>query len=184
MEKYICPICKKEFYKKIYKKCQAVYCSQKCAYRGRTLGITKRRVSKPYHCYRKKPRVCLICQNEFIYNKKSQMYCSRKCFEVAHRQNMSGKKNPSYIDGRSHQKRHFRGNDWDTLRKEIYERDRYTCQDCSVVCIGKRDVTKENYNRIIQCHHIENYKISQNNEKSNLITLCLKCHLARHKGGE
>jgi len=27
---------------------------------------------------------------------------------------------------------------------------------------------------------IENYKKEHNNKKSNLITLCLKCHLKRH----
>jgi ribosomal protein L37AE/L43A len=36
----ICPVCKKSFYKKIYKKCHAIYCCQKCAYKGRTLGFT------------------------------------------------------------------------------------------------------------------------------------------------
>ena len=180
MNKYICPVCKKVFYKKVYKKTQAVYCSQECAYKGRTLGFTKRKILKPYNCKRKKPRLCLICQKEYIYRKKTQKYCSRKCFEIAHKQNMFGRNNPSYVDGRSYNKRCYRGNDWDTLRQEIYRRDEYICQDCGVRCIGRRYMNKENSWKVIQCHHIKNYKKGRNNNKNNLITLCLKCHMKRH----
>ena len=180
MEKHICPVCGKVFYKKVYKKCQAIYCSPKCAYRGRSLGITKRRIKKPYNCKRKELRICPVCQKEYIYKNKKQKYCSRKCYEIAKKEKMIGKKNPSWIDGRSYQKRSFRGNDWETLRKEIYKRDNYICQDCGVKCISKRDATNKNSDKIIQCHHIVNYKKGRNNDKSNLITLCLKCHLKRH----
>ena len=179
MNKYICPVCKKVFYKKVYKECQAIYCSQKCAYKGRSLGITKRNVLKPYNCFRKKPRICPICQKEYIYKKKTQKYCSRKCFEIAHKKDMLGKNNPAYKNGNSYNRRCYRGDDWETLRKEIYKRDNYICQDCRVKCQSKRDY--KNSNNIIQCHHIENYKKGQNNDKSNLITLCLKCHLKRHQ---
>ena len=181
MKKCICPVCQKVFYKKVYKKCQAIYCSQKCAYKGRSLGFTQRRIKKPYDCYRKPLKVCLVCHEQYIYRNKKQKYCSRKCFEIALKQTMLGSNNPAYKNGQSYNKRCYRGNDWDTLRKEIYERDNYICQDCKIKCVGKRDFTKENSHRIIQCHHIENYKKGQNNNKSNLITLCLKCHLKRHK---
>lgn len=93
---------------------------------------------------------------------------------------MLGEQNPAYLDGRSYQKRCYRGNDWKTLRLGVYKRDDYICQDCGVACIGKKNATKENSEKIIQCHHIENYKKRNNNKKGNLITLCLKCHLKRH----
>lgn len=57
---------------------------------------------------------------------------------------------------------------WDTLRKEIYERDMWRCQECGVHCGTTPGKFK------IQCHHI-NYDI-KNNDKSNLITLCASCH--------
>ena len=72
-------------------------------------------------------------------------------------------------------------NEWKEKREIILKRDNYICQDCGVKCIGKRDATKDNSDKIIQCHHIENYNKGHNNNKSNLITLCLKCHLKRHK---
>jgi len=178
MNKYICPVCKKEFIKKVYKKTQAVYCSQGCAYIGRKLGYTKRNVFKPYNCKRKKPRICPICQNEFIYNKSTQIYCGRKCFEISHKKRMVGKNNPAYKNGNSYNKKCWRGNDWETLRKEIYKRDEYTCQNCGIKCVSKN--RKNSGFNIIQCHHIESYKINKNNKKGNLITLCLRCHLKVH----
>ncbi len=180
MDKHICPVCKKEFSKKVYKKCHAVYCCQECAYLGRSLGYSKRVVKKPYECKRKKPRLCDVCQSEYTYRKKTQKYCSRKCYEIALKIRMLGKNNPAYKNGSSYKKRSWRGNDWETLRIEVYKRDKYICQDCGVRCIGKRDYKQDSL-RVIQCHHLENYKKNKNNNKSNLITLCLKCHLKRHQ---
>lgn len=56
---------------------------------------------------------------------------------------------------------------WYELRKIVYKRDMWICQECGVHCRSK-DKTK------IQCHHID-YDIS-NNDLSNLITLCASCH--------
>lgn len=181
---YFCPVCNKEFIKRDYKKCQAVYCSQKCAYKGRTLGFTKRRIQKPYNCKRKKPKKCIICGNEFIYRKKKQIYCSHRCFEINHKERMRGKNNPSYKNGNSYKKRSWRGNDWETLRLEIYKRDNYTCRLCGVKCISKKEANKLNSHKIIQCHHIKNWNKNKTNKKSVLATLCLDCHLKVHNRKE
>lgn len=172
-----CPVCKKIFSKKIYKESQAVYCSPSCAYKGRGLGITKRIVTKPYNCKRRKPRKCLVCNTDFIYSKSTQKYCCRKCFEVAHKSNMAGDKNPAFKDGNSYKKRGYRGEGWDRIRIEVYKRDKYRCVDCGTRCQSKRDYTDSD--KLIQCHHIEPYNGSNNNLE-NLITLCLKCHLKKH----
>lgn len=179
-----CKVCGKDFFKlkSLMKNGKSKFCSKICAYRAMTLGITKHIITKPYNCKRKQSRRCLICNKEFIYRNKKQKYCSHGCFETAHKIVMMGKNNPSYIDGRSYNRRCFRGNEWSLLRKEIYERDKYICQDCRILCIGKRDADKNNSNRIIQCHHINGYKDSSDNKKEYLITLCLKCHTARHFG--
>jgi 5-methylcytosine-specific restriction endonuclease McrA len=57
---------------------------------------------------------------------------------------------------------------WVEIRKLIYQRDKWLCQECGVHChnseIGK-----------IQCHHID-YDVD-NNSLDNLITLCRSCHM-------
>ncbi len=62
------------------------------------------------------------------------------------------------------------------IRKEIYKRDNYICRACSIKCVGKRDATKKNAWKIIQCHHVIKYKDSYDNSPENLITVCLRCH--------
>ena len=59
------------------------------------------------------------------------------------------------------------GEGWVELRKEVYQRDRWLCQECGAHC---HNSTK----RKIQCHHID-YDV-KNNDLSNLITLCASCH--------
>ncbi|KKL96524.1 hypothetical protein LCGC14_1843630 [marine sediment metagenome] len=66
-------------------------------------------------------------------------------------------------------------------RVEVYRRDNYKCQDCGVDCIGRRDLDKTNSHRLIQCHHIEDYKNEHNNNLVNLVTLCVVCHAKRHE---
>lgn len=64
---------------------------------------------------------------------------------------------------------------WNEIRKYIYQRDNWTCQECGVHC-------KEKTNRVasirIQCHHID--VDTTNNDFSNLITLCASCHTKVH----
>jgi len=169
---HICPVCDKEFKKKVYKKVQAVYCSQECAYKGRTLGFTKRNISKLYQVVGfsivRIKKICKICGKYFsvIPSRVENKYCSRKCFEISHKERMKGENNPSYINGNSYNKRSWRGGKWEELRKAIYERDGWICQECGKHCEGRE----------IQCHHIEPYKINQNNNPDNLITLCVSCH--------
>lgn len=142
------------------------FCSRDCAYKGRSIGIVKRTINKPYNCKRKQPKQCIICGSDFIYRKKSQKHCSRKCFETSHRDNMRGKKNPFYIDGRSKNKCSYRGDDWEQIRLEVYRRDNFTCQLCKKKCKNKE----------IQAHHITKYRITKDNSMDNLVTLCNVCH--------
>jgi 5-methylcytosine-specific restriction endonuclease McrA len=54
---------------------------------------------------------------------------------------------------------------WNEIRKSIYQRDHWICQECGRHCGSKTGIS---------CHHID-YDIS-NNDLSNLITLCVSCH--------
>jgi hypothetical protein len=164
---YKCDFCGKIF--KRYSssiKSKYHFCSAECAYEARGVGLVKRVIKTPYKCYRKPFRVCPICGSDFIYKKSSQVYCSRKCYDKSLIISMRGENNPSYIDGRSKNKKCYRGDDWEYIRKDVYKRDGYKCRVCRKHC-GRKE---------IQCHHIVKYKETFDNSMDNLVTVCNKCH--------
>lgn len=176
-----CPVCSKEFYS--YKNRTRTFCSNKCSYEARGIGLVKRIVTKPY---KKQPisewryKKCEICNKQFLAKTKTtaNKYCSKSCHAQSQKISMLGKNNPSYIDGRSKNKRGYRGEGWEDTRKDVYKRDNYKCRICGIHCTGKK------YNKInttIQCHHIKPYcgKETDNNI-DNLITICLLCHIKIH----
>lgn len=55
---------------------------------------------------------------------------------------------------------------WKKLRREILERDNYTCRHCF----------KQFESRKLHVHHIIPYRKTQDNDPSNLLTLCIWCH--------
>jgi 5-methylcytosine-specific restriction endonuclease McrA len=122
---------------------------------------------------------CPICDKEFTRVRKTSKFCSIECSGV----NLSKMKKgtcwtearriaESFIDRRKYRpvvrgRREYHP-DWNVIRKEVYERDNWECQECHIHCRG--NTTKD----IIQCHHID-YDI-ENIDKDNLITLCKSCH--------
>lgn len=87
-----------------------------------------------------------------------------------------GKYHPSYIDGRSHEKYPQEFNN--KLRKQIRERDKFICQNCTMV--EKEHVAI--YGRVLEIHHI-NYN-RKNCYADNLITLCKQCNMWANKNRE
>lgn len=79
-----------------------------------------------------------------------------------------GTLSPSWKGG----KRWWRGTNWDSIRKQIRERDNYTCQHCGITENDWKHISGQS----LQVHHIELYRISKNNHPTNLITLCNRCH--------
>jgi len=185
-----CPVCGKEFYCNPSRIRNAKYtpvCSRECLYKGRSLGIIQREVKNRYRSSPKTKvtKKCPICGRPFEtvpsrLNNGRGKYCSRSCFEIAHKKQMAGNKNPSWIDGRSYDKKCYRGPDWEEIKKKVYERDNYTCQICGIRCIGRRDLSDENSYKLIQCHHIKEYNSEKDNELDNLITVCVACHAKIH----
>ena len=87
-------------------------------------------------------------------------------FKKGHK-GMRGEQSPNWKGGiTSETQARVNTTEWKELRKEIYERDNWTCQLCKKHC-----------RKSIQCHHITPYRISNDNSKSNLITLCISCHI-------
>jgi len=189
-----CPVCGSSFtrYPSQIERVKYVnVCSLKCLYEARSLGIIKREVVYPYKSSPKTRFIknCLVCGGQFdtipsrVKDGRGK-YCSRKCFEKAHKLNMRGASNPSWIDGRSYNKRCFRGLDWNNIRKQVYQRDCFFCQVCGVKCVGRRGLTKKNSTRLIQCHHINGFNSVDDNILDKLITVCASCHKKIHEGGD
>ena len=57
---------------------------------------------------------------------------------------------------------------WPEIRKQVYQRDNYTCQICN------------NQGGRLNCHHLVSLSKGGTNEKSNLETLCQNCHEEIH----
>lgn len=66
----------------------------------------------------------------------------------------------------------MQGYEWRQRRKECYERDNWTCQECGVHCTS-RGKTK------IQAHHIVSRRSGGGDDLANLVTLCMSCHHRR-----
>jgi hypothetical protein len=63
--------------------------------------------------------------------------------------------------------------DWDSRRKKVYKRDKYTCQNCGRK--GGIDGDVE-----LHAHHIVPKSKDGRHELDNLVTLCSKCHKPVH----
>ena len=63
--------------------------------------------------------------------------------------------------------------DWNSRRRRVYKRDRYTCQNCGVSG-GKTG------NAELHAHHIVPKSKGGTHKESNLITICKDCHKAVH----
>ena len=187
-----CGVCGKIFElapSQIDKKVHANFCSKDCHYKGRSLGITKRVVTKPYQYTEaskkaliesaKKPKgkrsfhmlTCTHCGIEFNdpnYGRKRKSniaFCSLNCCN-AYR---CGENNPAWRGGYDK----YYGKDWKPLRKETRIRDNYTCQRCGLVC--------RKPNRLPDVHHIipvSSFDIKNDaNKLNNLVCLCHSCHM-------
>lgn len=190
-EKSECPVCGELFILKPLKDKmpQTRYCSQACAYKGRTLGLTKRVITKPYEIkVSQKNRIFINCQHcqkqiETIPALKDRKkFCSKECCNLSKITSLKGSNNPSWVDGRSYSKRFYRGDDWESQRLLAYKRDNFNCQICKEKCLSRKEVDKERSHLVIQCHHIISWHLTQDNSLENLITLCVSCHKKVHEG--
>lgn len=164
-----CPVCLEKF--NCSKGSRKRFCSPACSYAARGLGLVRRTTRKPYVTKARKSdivqEICCICKCMFISkNKRRQSHCSVKCYNVTKSRRMSGAKNFFYKNGMAKKKRSYRGDEWNEIRRIVYERDKWSCAICGVWC-GKKK---------IQCHHIVPFRISNDNSEENLVTLCVSCH--------
>ena len=152
-----CEECGKRVYKKPYqlKGLRKYFCSRDCC--------KKYRLLNPSH-WKKKPRkvkrICEQCGNEFeeyqCWVKRGRgRFCSKECYSLGGR----GENSSAWRGGIAFEPYSFEFNK--ELKKQIKERDNYTCQICG---------SKEN----LCVHHIDYDK--KNSEQENLIVLCVSCN--------
>lgn len=118
-------------------------------------------------------KIKYVERNKYHINNK-YYYCSQKCKGEHQKIILLGKNNPNYIDGLSedYRARYRIVEGYNTWRREVYERDSYTCQCCG-----------DNKGGNLNAHHLNSYNSNkeQRTDLNNGITLCEICHKEFHK---
>jgi ribosomal protein L37AE/L43A len=140
----------------------------------------------------KNKKICQFCKKEFIPNKSSQIFCSKKCstkftgkskigipFFIPtkeHKEKLrimfSGKGGPNWKGGTTKLSKRIRGSaKFANWRKKVFARDNWTCQKC-----GQKGGN-------LHPHHIKLFSLypKLRFRVSNGITLCNKCHKELHR---
>ena len=153
----ICPVCGIEF--RAVNDCkshQQVYCSKKC-----------------WEVRAHEIRICPTCGKEFhTHRARNKIYCSQECRDKDYRERLVGENSHLWKGGKTTEEKIARSKaayrDW---RKQVFERDGYTCQIC-----GTSDEP-------IEAHHLKPVKDYPDliYDVDNGLTLCYKCHKAEHK---
>lgn len=155
-----CYICGKEFERKasLIERAEHPCCSRECANENKRREIVETQ--------------CCVCGKPLLRRKsrldiRPNPTCSKSCKAVLqHRLSYDETLTEEYRQtdrNLNPQNRQF--------RKDVFERDNYTCQIC-----GKRSTN-------LNAHHLNSFNWDVNNRynKENGITLCEKCHKDFHK---
>lgn len=103
----------------------------------------------------------------------------REKLAAAHR----GEKSYNWKGGvKSELARRLDTSEWRRIRREVYERDNWTCQDCEQRCLNTKD-SRSRPKLKIQAHHIVSRRDGGSDEIENLVTLCMSCHHKRERAG-
>ena len=146
-----CERCGSTYKVKAYRSETSRYCSKKCwSYRNPS-----------------QPRKCAYCDNIFNSRDKKARFCSRSCS----RKSMTGENATAWKGGKSLVRNRAKvGGELAKWRKQVYQRDNYTCQECG------------NTGGDIHAHHIKSvsefpeFMLDVNNGQ----TLCVSCHEKLH----
>jgi 5-methylcytosine-specific restriction endonuclease McrA len=165
-----CLTCQKEFERRTHGKAgEKKFCSSQCYW------VSKKGVLKSVRKWNM--LVCITCKAEFyphIKNGKLQKYCSPPCYfkdkkgnpNIMGENNYQWKKNRTEYQDKCLLRASVRWKEW---RRAVFERDRYTCQECGRVGV------------YLESHHIIPVRTLGLDspllfEITNGITLCRPCH--------
>lgn len=112
-----------------------------------------------------KPGFCKWCGSPIIKGRKA--YCCNECRDAFRKKTVWGRTRDAY-----------------SLR--ILYRDNFTCQDCGEFHAykNKHGIFLPIDDGQLHVHHIVSVAFGGGDEPSNLITLCVDCHLKRHRKKE
>lgn len=105
-------------------------------------------------------------QSDALITKKRELFLNK------HRPELSGNKNPRWIDGRTPENERIRKSiELRLWREGVFVRDNWTCQNCG------------QYGVQVNAHHIKNFAqaIELRTSIGNGITFCKTCHKIFHK---
>lgn len=117
----------------------------------------------------KQPNKCIVCNN--VTKNWRHKTCSKDCFRQLQKNRYTNENNPNWKGGIRKPNATIRASDkYKEWRKGVFERDKYTCQDCGQ--LGWE----------LHAHHIKPFSKypELRTELSNGITLCKKCHSKLH----
>lgn len=138
-----------------HKKCKehrTRFCSPRCFYDW------SKGQQRPYRRYERERRKCPVCEKKFeVRCTKRQTYCSRPCYGVAQRKELSHEQGSDFCFGSA----------WQRRRTQILNRDGCCCVFCGAPA---RSV-----------HHMVPRTHGGSHLPSNLATACWKCHNAMDK---
>lgn len=127
--------------------------------------------------YSKVEKTCEECGNKYLVyycEKEKSRFCSKKCRYKWQAKRMKGKSHPNWQGGKANERSlAWVSKEYKAWRKEVFERDNYTCQLCG-----------DNSGGNLNAHHIKlfsKYPELRYNV-NNGITLCKKCHIKVHQG--
>ena len=160
-----CKICNKEFKSKPSK--NRIFCSKRCY----GLWKSKNIVGKNHPKWKEKiEKNCLYCNKKFLTRESvikqgRGKFCSKNCQSKWSSENIRGSNHHCWINGSSFEPYGSEFNE--RLKKQIRERDNYTCQECNF--------TENQLGYKLRIHHIDYNK--KNSIPENLISLCKGCHM-------
>ena len=122
-------------------------------------GLTKEQIYKITHTFARTKGECVYCNsNKPIYS----IGLCRKCWKMLKENDLLPKKHHKC-------KLNAPKNGYSKIRNSVLERDNYKCVECGS-------------NKNLNVHHNIHRSDGGSNSEDNLVTLCGKCHMDKHKG--
>lgn len=142
------------------------FCSNECKAKWMESAFSGK--ENPNYKSSKSTKSCIQCNSDFTtYESINKSFCSNDCRGEYY----SGSNHPQWVDGYED----WYGNNWESVRLEVIERDNFTCQSCNKKLSDCEERLHVHHIRPLRTYDEDEIE-EKANDKSNLITLCRSCH--------